>query len=203
MRHLLPPRVILSLALLTIIAGFRAPSVQAEDMTVDQIVETLKASIRDKNDPMRNRMFFKLRALGSKAVPALTDLLKSPEPGISEYSAFTLGWIADVSSIRPLLSFLDAGNASQKRHALQALGNMAWGTDEKVRKEIHKQAVPAMIPHLKSTDLTVVRDAAYGLGLAGDTKAIEALQPLTSHKDTVVSFLAKEAIERIQSVNKE
>ena len=201
MRHLnLPARAVLLVTLITVLFGLRTPTAHAQDMTIDQIVETLKTSIRDKNDPMRNRMFFKLRALGSKAVPALTDLLKTTEPGVAEYAAFTLGWIADTNAIAPMLTLLESGNASQKRHVLQALGNMAWGTDDKVRKAVHKQAVPAMIQHLSVQDVSVVRDAAYGLGLAGDPQAIQHLEPLKTHKDTVVAFLAKEAVERINSV---
>ncbi len=178
-----------------------AADARGEDMTVDEIVTTLEKAIRDKNDPMRNRMFFKLRALGKKATPSLVELLKSSEPGVSEYAAFTLSWIADPAAIDPLLAFLERGNSSQKQKALYALGNMAWGTDEKVRKAVHSKAIDSMIGYLSSDDLAVLREAAYALGLAGDPKAIKSLEPLQKHSNKVIRFIAGEAIERIRSVN--
>ncbi len=179
-----------------------ATAARAEDMPLDRVIETMKTSIREKNDAMRNRMFFKLRALGSKAVPALVGVLKENEPEVSDYAAFTLGWIADPTAIPELLAFLERGASSQKRHALQALGNMAWGTKQEVRARVHELAVGKMIPYLDSSDLAVRRDAAYGLGLAGDKKAIAPLRKLVDHEDKVLRFLAQEAIDRIESVQR-
>jgi len=195
----------LALVVVPVAAGLDARAMAAPSAaqeTIDEIISTLKDSIREKNDPMRNRMFFKLRALGPEAVPALVDLLRNDEPGISEYAAFTLGWIAEPSSVPALVEYLKNGNASRKKAALQALGNMAWGTAEKVRKTVHEQAVPEMIPHLSSKEIEVRREAAYGLGLAGDPRAIQHLEKLVSHEDKVLRFLVEEAIERIRSVNK-
>ena len=195
----------LTAALLLAIAALTAigtPARAQDDMPLDQIIATLKKSIRDKNDPMRNRMFFKLRALDKKAVPALVDLLKLNEPGVPEYAAFTLGWIADPSSVSPIVQFLDRGNTSQKKAALHALGNMAWGTKEDVRKAVHANAVESMLPYLKSEDVIVQREAAFGLGLAGDKRAIEPLRALKDSPNKLVRFLAEEAIARIESVNR-
>lgn len=203
MRSIEPFRTFAAALLVGLVVTASAPTTaRAEDMPLDRIVETLKTSIREKNDAMRNRMFFKLRALGSKAVPALVDVLKENEPAVSDYAAFTLGWIADPASIPELLAFLERGSSSQKRHALQALGNMAWGTPRAVRSKVHELAVGKMIPYLDSSDLAVRRDAAYGLGLAGDTKAIEPLRKLVDHEDKVLRFLAQEAIDRIESVQR-
>lgn len=176
---------------------------RAEDMSIEEIISTLEKAIQENNDPMRNRMFFKLRALGKKATQPLVELLKSDEPaGVAEYAAFTLSWIADPAAIDPLLAFLERGNSNQKQKALYALGNMAWGTDEKVRKAVHSKAIDPMIAYLSSTDLAVLREAAYALGLAGDPKAIQHLEPLKKHPNKVISFMAGEAIDRIQSVNR-
>jgi len=186
-------------ALLCAMLGSRAA---AQEESVEEILATMKKAILEKNDPMRNRMFFKLRRIGAPAVQPLCTMLADPEAGVSEYAAFTLSWIADTQAVEPLVAYLEKGSVSQKRAALHALGNMAWGTEEKVRKVVHEKAVPKMIAELDNKEAAVKRDAAYALGLAGDPKAIEPLRKLVEDKDALLAFLANEAIERIEQVNK-
>jgi len=175
-----------------------------KEKSLDEIIATLKKSVVEKNDPMRNRMYFELRRLGKKAVQPLAKLLSDPEPGVAEYAAFTLGWIAEPEAIDPLLKFLEGGNVEQKKAALQALGNMAWGTEPPIRKAIHQSAVPKMLAYLgDKVDIKVRREAAFGLGLAGDPRAIPELEKLVDHKDKLLSFLAKEAIDRIRETQEE
>jgi HEAT repeat protein len=171
---------------------------EEKEPSVAEILTTMKKAILEKNDPMRNRMFFKLRKIGKPAVEPLVEVLSDPEPGVSEYAAFTLGWIADPGAIEPLVKYLKGGDKSKKKAALQALGNMAWGTEEKVRKAVHAQAVPTMIEELEKGEIEVQREAAYGLGLAGDRKAIPSLRKYVESSDTLLAFLASEAIERIE-----
>ena len=196
--------ILLTAAVITSSPSIGLPAQKSEEKEdVATIIATMKKAIQEKNDPMRNRMFFKLRAIGKPAVAPLVEVLSDPTPGVSEYAAFTLGWIADPAAIDPLVTYLKNGNVDQKRAALQALGNMAWGTDNKVRMEVHKRAVDTMIQFLDpAQDIKVRREAAYGLGLAGDPKAIPALEKVGDDPDKILQFQVKEAIERIRSVQK-
>ncbi|MBN2383627.1 HEAT repeat domain-containing protein [bacterium] len=169
---------------------------------VGQILATMKKAIIEKNDPMRNRMYFKLRIMGKPAVNPLIEVLSDPEPGVSEYAVFVLGWIADPDAIEAMKDYLKKGNESQKKAALQALGNMAWGTDEAVRKEVHARAVDEMMKYLDDPSQVVRREAAYGLGLAGSTKAIPILQKYVNDSDELMRYFAKEAIDRIENTPK-
>lgn len=170
---------------------------ETEDVT--QILQTMKKAIIEKNDPMRNRMYFKLRIIGKPAVKPLVQMLDDPEAGVSDYAAFVLGWIAHPDAIEPLKEFLGKGSTSQKKAALQALGNMAWGTEESVRKEVHSRAVDEMMKYLENKDNIVRREAAYALGLAGDKRSIPVLQKYVNDEDELMRFFAKEAIERIET----
>lgn len=189
----------LGLLLLMVVPG---PACAEEKEDVGQVIATMKKAILEKNDPMRNRMYFKLRIIGKPAVKPLVQLLGDTEPGVSEYAAFVLGWIADPEAIEPLKTFLQKGSTTQKKAALQALGNMAWGTDEAVRKEVHARAVDEMMKYLEGSDQVVRREAAYGLGLAGDQRAIAVLQKYVNDADELMRFFAKEAIERIENTLK-
>lgn len=184
------------------LTAFNSILLAEESEDVGQILSTMKKAIIEKNDPMRNRMYFKLRIIGKPAVKPLVKTLSDPEPGVSEYAAFVLGWIADPDAIEPLKDFLRKGSPSQKKAALQALGNMAWGTKEAVRKEIHAKAVGEMIKFLEDSNQIVRREAAYGLGLTGDKKALPVLQKYVNDKDELMRFFAKEAIERINNTLK-
>lgn len=172
---------------------------EEEKEDVAQILQTMKKAIVEKNDPMRNRMYFKLRIIGKPAVKPLVQMLDDPEAGVSDYAAFVLGWIADPSAIDSLKDFLAKGSTAQKKAALQALGNMAWGTEEAVRKEVHNRAVDEMMKYLESKDNIVRREAAYALGLAGDKRSIPVLQKFVNDEDELMRFFAKEAIERIET----
>jgi len=185
-------------ALLCIVATITAAQAEEKE-DVGQIIATMKKAILDKNDPMRNRMYFKLRIMGKPAVKPVIEVLADPEPGVSEYAAFVLGWLADPDAIEPLKNFLAKGNDNQKKAALQALGNMAWGTDEAIRKEVHARAVDEMLKYLDDASPVVRREAAYGLGLAGSAKAVPVLQKYVNDSDELMRFFAKEAIDRIEN----
>jgi HEAT repeat protein len=182
------------------LALFSARSFAQEEKepSVQEIIATMKKAILDKNDPMRNRMFFKLRKIGKPAVAPLVEVLSDSESAVSAYAAFTLGWIAEPEGVEPVVAYLRRGNTVEKKAALQALGNMAWGTDEKVRKVVHEKAVPLMIELLGKGDIVVRREAAYGLGLAGDKRALAPLGNYVEDADTLLAFQAKGAIERIE-----
>jgi len=194
--------LLVPIVFLLLIQFLSLPAEAKEEEDIGQIIATMKKAIIEKNDPMRNRMYFKLRIIGKPAVKPLVETLNDQEPGVSEYAAFVLGWIADPKGIEPLKDFLRKGTSTQKKAALQALGNMAWGTDESIRTEVHKNAVGEMLKYLENDDPVVQREAAYGLGLAGDPKAIPVLQKYVEAKDELLRFFAKEAIERIENTLK-
>ncbi len=161
---------------------------------IDEAIKTLNKAIQEKNDPMRNRMYFKFRLIeqdnpGLVAEP-LIENLDSDLEGVPEYTAFILGWIADDKAVDPLRKMLK-GKDSFKRAAAKALGNMEA-----------EKAIPDIIALLDDPNERVRQDAAYSLGILGDKSAIPALQKAEKDKDELVRFFAKEAIERIENKEK-
>ena len=172
--------------------------VQAQEMDLDkeipQAIETLNKAIEDKNDPMRNKMYFKFRLIEQdnpgKVAPYLIENLKSNTEGVSEYTAFILGWIGDDRAIDPMMKMLD-GTVSKKRAASRALGFM------RAEKAMNK-----IITLLDDPNKRVRQDAAYSLGLMGSDQAINALKKVTNDNDELVRFFSNEAIERIENYKK-
>lgn len=187
--------------MLVLIAGFLVSVPQpllaeTKDLKaeLESAIATMNKAIQEKNDPMRNRMFFKFRLIeqdNPKTVaPYLIKNLESEIPGVPEYTAFTLGWIADKEAI-PVLRKLLLQSDSLKRAALQALGNM----------EAH-DALNDMVQLLSDPQERVRQDAAYSLGLLGNEKAIPELRKALEDKDELVRWFANEAIERIENRKK-
>ncbi len=89
-----------------LLALFLAASAFAEtpEEEAGRYLQTLISSVREKNDPMRNRMFMKLRVLGNPSVGPLLTALQDPSPEVRHYVAFTLGFFDDARVPAPLLS---------------------------------------------------------------------------------------------------
>lgn len=157
-------------------------------------IDKMNRAIQEKNDPMRNKMYFKFRLVEQDnpgvVAPYLIDNLKNTTPGVSEYTAFVLGWIDDKRAIDPIRKLLTDTN-TRKRAACRALGFMRAS-----------KALPDMIKLLDDPDNRVRGDAAYGLGLMGDDKANAALKKATQDKDELVRYLAEEALKRIEDYKK-
>jgi HEAT repeat protein len=169
---------------------------QEKDVKVEikQAIETLNKAISEKNDPMRNKMYFKFRLIEQDnpgvVAPFLIDNLRISQEGVPEYTAFILGWINDKRAVAPLREML-RGQDSYKRASARALGFMR-----------SLDAMDDLIGLLKDPNQKVRQDAAYSLGLMGDDRAIPALKEAGNDADELVKFFASEAIERIENYKK-
>ncbi|OGL50420.1 MAG: hypothetical protein A2161_13460 [Candidatus Schekmanbacteria bacterium RBG_13_48_7] len=164
----------------------------------EDAIRVMKKAIEEKNDPMRNRMYFKLRQIGSGAVAPLIENLNDPNEDFAGYCGFVLGWINDIKAVEPLIKKLN-GSSNMKISCCKALGNMAWGTPEKIRTYVVQKALDPIIKLLNDPDVRVRRDAAYSLGLMGEERAIAFLQQAEKDDDDLVKWFATEAINRIKT----
>ncbi len=175
--------------------GF-AQEAEGIDLTtqITQAIQTLNKSIAEKNDPMRNKMYFKFRLIEQdhpgKVAPFLIENLNSDQEGVPEYTAFILGWINDKRAIAPLRKMLK-GSVSFKRHASRALGFMRA-----------TEAMDDIIALLNDPNERVRQDAAFSLGLMGDDRANTALKKAEKDPDELVRFFAGEALTRIENYKK-
>ena len=161
---------------------------------IKEYIQTLNKAIKEKNDPLRNKMYFKFRLIEQDnpgvVAPYLIENLKSNIPGVPEYTAFILGWIADKRAVEPLKKMLKMDD-SKKRAAMRALGNMEA-----------TEALEDIAKLLQDPNPRVRQDAAYSLGIMGDERAIPYLKEALGDEDELVRFFAKEAISRIENRKK-
>jgi len=159
-----------------------------EEMTPKQAVARMIKAIKEKNDPMRNRMYFKLRIMEGKSIdPLLKAYKENEDQEVKEYIIYTLGWIFDERVIPHLIRFLQEEEAGCRATAARALGNQET-----------EKAVPALIKALGDKVPEVRRDAAFALGLIADPKALPHLKKLLNDKNELVRFFTKEAIDNIE-----
>lgn len=149
---------------------------------------TMTTAIREGNDPMRNRMFIKLRYVGLPSVDPLLGALGDESPDVKRYVAFTLGFFDDPRVIEPLTSLFQEDGVTEVRcAAAEALGRLECA-----------EALDMLLGALSDDDPEVRRSVAYSLGLIGDPGAKEALAKVgDSDGDELVRFFAKDAIEQI------
>ena len=176
----------LLLALLLVIVATSAFAETKEEEAV-RYLETMIASVREENDPMRNRMFIKLRVIGDPAVTPLLGALNDPDPAVRHYLAFTLGFFDDPRVTEPVLElFRSDEDVDVRCAAAEALG----------RRET-MEAVDPFLQALGESDPRVRQSAAYALGLIGDPRARESLEKAKSDSDELVRFFAEEALVQI------
>lgn len=175
---------LLFLVLLLAPPGFSRASVEE----ANRYLETMVASIREKNDPMRNRMFIKLRVLGEASVDPLLAGLADESPDVRRYLAFTLGFFDVPRTTEPLLQlFRTDPEVSVRTAAAEALGRLR-----------RAEAVDPLISALGDPDPSVRQSAAYSLGLIGDPRARPALENAKADSDELVRFFAEEALVEIE-----
>ncbi|MBN1551415.1 HEAT repeat domain-containing protein [bacterium] len=173
-----------------------ADKLSQEELAIEirQAISTLNKAIEEKNDPMRNKMYFKFRLIEQDypgaVAPYLIENLNNSQEGVTEYTAFILGWIDDKRAV-PHLRKLLSGSEGHKRHASRALGFMRAS-----------EALDDIIGLLNDENVRVRQDAAYSLGLLGDDRANKALKEAENDPDELVRFFAKEAVERIENYKK-
>ena len=164
------------------------------DSEITSSISTLNQAIMDKNDPMRNKMYFKFRLIEQDhpglVAPHLILNLSSEISGVPEYTAFILGWIEDKRAIEPLRELLKKED-SMKIAAARALGFM--------RAE---ETLNDIVALLDDPNPRVRGDAAYSLGLMGSETANAALKKATADSDELVRFFAEEALKRIEDYKK-
>ena len=167
------------------------PDLKTEIQTA---IEKMNRAIQEKNDPMRNKMYFKFRLIEQDnpgiVAPYLINNLKSELEGVPEYSAFVLGWIEDKRAIEPLKAMLTMED-SKKIAASRALGFMKAN-----------DALTDIIKLLEDPNPKVRGDAAYSLGLLGNENANAALKKATQDQDELVRYFAEEALKRIEDYKK-
>ncbi len=175
----------LSIVLLLLAAASVWADTKEEDAA--RYLETMIQSIREENEPMRNRMFMKLRVLGDASVGPIVDALDDPAAEVRHYLAFTLGYLDDEAVIDPLFAlFRSDPDVAVRSAAAEALG----------RQEC-VEAVDPLIEALADTSAQLRQSAAYALGLIGDPRARPALEKAKSDSDDLVRFFAEDALVEI------
>ncbi len=169
---------------------FFAGSVTAETKEEEaaRYLDTMVQSILDDNDPMRNRMFIKLRYIGAPSTPSLLENLDHEESAVREYLAFTLGFFDEPGVIQPLIELFKGDEVVTVRTAAaEALGRLECA-----------DAVDLLVTALGESDPRVRQSAAYALGLIGDRRAEGPLKKAkTGDEDELVRFFAGDALVEI------
>ncbi|MGQ0721787.1 MAG: HEAT repeat domain-containing protein [Candidatus Eiseniibacteriota bacterium] len=177
-------------------------SAQEEDVQtkIRTSIETMIQAIEEGNDPMRNRMFFELRIIGSESVPPLVDLMKDQRVKVREYAIHTVSYIDDPRWIDPVIGILQNDpEASTRAMACRAL---ARTQDTPVLESAGRKAIPVLLDKLKNDEEAVQMDAAFALGWFGDPQARGALEEAAKSSSELVSFFAKGALEDIDHAEK-
>jgi HEAT repeat protein len=177
-------------------------SAQEEDVQtkIRTSIETMIQAIEDGNDPMRNRMFFELRIIGSESVPPLVELMKDQRVKVREYAIHTVSYIDDPRWIDPVIGILQNDpEASTRAMACRAL---ARTQDTPVLESAGRKAIPVLLDRLKNDEEAVQMDAAFALGWFGDPQARGALEEAAKSSSELVSFFAKGALEDIDHAEK-
>lgn len=175
---------------------------QSEDVQakIRTSIETMVTAIEEGNDPMRNRMFFELRIIGSESVPALIELMKDERVPVREYAVHTVSYIDDPRWIDPVLDLLKNDPvASTRAMACRAL---ARTQDTPVLEEAGKKAIPQLVQVLQNDEEVVQMDAAFALGWFGDSSSRGVLEEAAQSPSELVSFFAKGALEDLDFAEK-
>ncbi len=138
----------------------------------------------------RTKAAWGLAAMGSKAVPLLTNALNDREEGTRRRAGWALIKIG-TPAVRALMSSLHEIHKETRERAAQTLG---WIGDE--------SAATSLTWALKDKEPSVVSAAAWALGRIGSPNALAALQELVNNENIDIRENAVEAVERIMS-NKE
>jgi HEAT repeat protein len=111
--------------------------------------------------------------IGAPAVEALITLLQTEEWHIRREVVITLGKIADLRAVEPLINLLEKDkNRHMYNKVIEALGEIG-----------DPRAVEPLIILLKDKDRHLRRDSAKALGKLGDPRAVEPLILLLKDKD--------------------
>ena len=155
--------------------------------TIEQVLEVLADAIREKNDPMRMRMWFRVREQGAKAAPALMKAFEQyPEMEIKEYMIKCLSWTQDEAAWEFVKKHLDSENVVLRRRATYEINNF----------DDHR-ATPLLVKRLaEDADERVRVHACIALGVLDDKNAIEPLKKAYKNDSSeLVQQFAKKQLE--------
>ena len=126
-------------------------------------IEPLIASLTDNNINQYYSSAEALAKFGESAIPALIDALSNPRWETRSWADHALAAIGS-AAVPALSRYLDEGPSIGHYHAVRAIRFIA-----------DPQGVTALIKALRSKDLSMVGEAARGLGEIGDSAAKEPL----------------------------
>ncbi|MBN1773306.1 MAG: HEAT repeat domain-containing protein [Deltaproteobacteria bacterium] len=179
------------------LAGARDPAVASE------LVPLLAA---DQPTPVVRAAQAALLRMGETAVPALAAALDGAEPSVAWAAAETLGDIGSPAAVAPLTARLAGLDAVLRDYIVEALGRIgelralpalvaAFGGTPAYRNEapilraivsFGRQAVPALVDGLGSTDRAVRAGALEALVRLGDTDHTDEVRALLDDDDADV-----------------
>jgi HEAT repeat protein len=162
------------------------PPAAGKPQDIKQVIEVLADAIRTKNDPMRMKMWFRVREQGAAAVPALLEAFdKYPEPDVKEYMVKCLSWTKDERAWDFVKARMKSPDVAMRRRATYEINNF----------DDHR-ATPLLVEALKDPDERVRVHACIALGVLDDKKAIEPLKATyKSDASDLVRQFAKKQLE--------
>lgn len=127
-------------------------------------------------------------AMGSPAVPALIDSLKSDYTSVKAFSVEMLGEIGDISACAPLIDLAGSATTELRCKALLAIGNLG---DEAGRT--------VLLDHLSSDDERIRVAAARGLGYLASPETATSLKEHLLNDTIRVRLEAGRSLSRIDT----
>jgi len=121
------------------------------------------------------------------ALQLLVDLLDDPRNGIFTPAVRAIARFKTPQINQVLCTLLDHPAPQVRRVVAWQLG----------RNEATK-AFSSLINHLDEIDIETLRGIIWSLGIIGDSRAVRYLEPFTKHLSNDISFIAKEALQRIK-----
>ncbi len=163
------------------------PPAPGQTTDIHVILDQLADAIKTKNDPMRMKLWFRVREMGDGAVDALlAGFDKYPEMDVKEYMVKCLSWTKSPKAWDKVLSLMKSPDVVLRRRATYEINNF----DD-------PRAVEPLIEQLKSDPDERVRvNACIALGVLDDKRAIPALKnAYKTDKSTLVQQFAKNQLE--------
>lgn len=140
----------------------------------EKAVDSLLQVVDDPEKIISLPAIMALERIGiKKALDKLIGLIQNGDESVKRYAAEAIGSIARDEAIDPLMNLLKHGDQNVKRHAAIAIGKI--GSDK---------AVTSLLDVLKDKyDRSAGWDAAYGISLSGNERAVEPLIEILENDD--------------------
>jgi HEAT repeat protein len=191
-----------------IVRATAAASVLA--LPAEESAASLMPLLADKDEFVRQHAAYALgQARSRTAVAPLVDRLADKKDSVRGAAAVALGQIADAAAVVPLCEVLNPqsglapakkGQKGKREKNPFVLRAAAHSLGE-IRDRAGSPALIAVLQDDKAED-DVRREAAFALGVIGDSSAIPALREASSARDPHLSQAAHEAIRKISRSQK-